>query len=421
MATPGVQGSACLIDEFGPLPLVRLESVRELGDLVRRAAAENLALYPVGGQTMLGYGMPPTKNGLAVDVRGLAQVIDYPARDMTITVQAGITLARLQELLRTENQRLPVDVPLPDRATLGGALATNTSGPRRYGCGTLRDYVIGLSAVNDEGQEIKAGGRVVKNVAGYDLCKLYVGSLGTLGIITQVTLKLRPAPEEHALVIATSDEGRLEDLLDRLHRSRTRPVCLDLLNPAAVRYINQHAGLPPPGEGWAVVVGYEDNHDAVAWQVQQLIQELGTGWPLDTRVAIAGEPLWRGLGEFQALPEAALTFKANLLPHGSAAFCRKAAALEETLLVQAHAGSGIVIGHAVGELTLARAQALLKALGEEAAGLQGNIVLLRCPVAWKQALPVWGRARGDFDLMRAVKDKLDPRRLFNPGRFVAGI
>src|SRR6202023_2632051 len=101
-------------------------------------------------------------------------------RDMTITVRAGITLAKLRELLRTENQRLPVDVPQADRATLGGALAVNVSGPRRYGFGTFRDYVIGISVVNDEGHEVKAGGRVVKNVAGYDLWKLFVGSRGAL-------------------------------------------------------------------------------------------------------------------------------------------------------------------------------------------------------------------------------------------------
>ncbi|HEV3256722.1 MAG TPA: FAD-binding oxidoreductase, partial [Gemmataceae bacterium] len=223
----------CRIDDLGPLPTVQPQSVADLGDVARRAAAENQAVYPLGGQTMLGFGLPPTRPGIGVDVRSLCQVIDYPARDMTVTVQAGITLARLQELLRTENQRLPIDVPRADRATLGGALATNTSGPRRYGFGTLRDYVIGISAVNDAGQEIKAGGRVVKNVAGYDLCKLYIGSLGTLGVITQVTLKLKPRPEEQALLMLGCRDEALGPLLDQLHRSRTRPVCLDLVNRAA--------------------------------------------------------------------------------------------------------------------------------------------------------------------------------------------
>src|SRR4051812_9830812 len=125
----------CFIAEFGPLPVVAPSSVAEVGDAVRRAAAEGQAVYPLGGGTMLDLGLPPARPGIAVGLRGLAEVIDYPARDMTITVQAGITLARLGELLAAENQRLPVDVPHADRATLGGALATNASGARRYGFG----------------------------------------------------------------------------------------------------------------------------------------------------------------------------------------------------------------------------------------------------------------------------------------------
>ena len=181
--------TTCLLDGFGPVPLVRPGCAVDVGDLIRQASASDSAIYPVGGQTKIGLGYPPTKPGQAVDLRGLAQVIDFPARDMTITVQAGITIAVLRETLAREKLRLPIDVPQPDRATLGGILACNTSGPRRFGYGTLRDYVIGITALNDEGREFKAGGRVVKNVAGYDLCKLLVGSLGTLGIITQVTLK----------------------------------------------------------------------------------------------------------------------------------------------------------------------------------------------------------------------------------------
>src|SRR5262249_38232320 len=161
---------------------------------------------------------------------------------MTITVQAGITMAKLQDLLAVENQRLPIDVPFADQATLGGALAANVCGPRRFGFGTLRDYVIGISVVNDEGQEVKAGGRGVKNVAGYDLCKLYIGSLGTLGIITQVTLKLKPRPEEQALIALGCTTDGVEALLEQLHRSCTRPVCIDLLNQAAVAVIHSQIG-----------------------------------------------------------------------------------------------------------------------------------------------------------------------------------
>src|SRR5262249_23626994 len=116
--------------------------------------------FPLGGRTQLHVGLPPARPGVGVDVTALAEVIDYPARDMTITVQAGIRVALLQELLAAEGQRLPVDVPRAQEATLGGALAINAAGPRRLGAGTLRDYVIGMTVVNDEGQQTKAGGRV---------------------------------------------------------------------------------------------------------------------------------------------------------------------------------------------------------------------------------------------------------------------
>src|SRR5262249_2912889 len=155
------------IDGLGPLPAVRPATVAELGDVVRRCAVEGKAVYPVGGGTMLDYGRPPTKPGVAVSLTALDQVIDFPARDMTITVQAGITIARRREVTRAEGLELPIDVPEPQRATLGGAIACNVSGPRRYGYGTFRDYVLGITVVTDRGEKAKAGGRVVKNVAGY--------------------------------------------------------------------------------------------------------------------------------------------------------------------------------------------------------------------------------------------------------------
>jgi glycolate oxidase FAD binding subunit len=407
--------TSCTIDEAGPFAVVRPASVAEVGDLVRRAADQGHALFPLGGRTMLDVGLPPDRPGVGVDLRGLDAVIDYPARDMTVTVQPGITLARLEALLATERQRLPVDVPQPDRATLGGALAVNVSGPRRYGFGTLRDYVIGMTVINDEGQEAKAGGRVVKNVAGYDLPKLHIGALGTLGIIVQVTLKLRPLPEESALLVLRCEPERLADLLDRLHSTRTRPVCIDVLNGCAAR------SLPVPSgpAGWVAVIGFEESAETVRWQVQQLIRELSAaGIPGgDTLANATAEPLWRFLRDFRLLP-ALLTFKANLLSHAVADFCQRAKALHPELLLHAHAGSGIVVGHVPRDLTADRAALMLKELQDTAAAAHGNVVVLRCPSAWKKTLPVWGTPRGDAALMRAVREKLDPRRLFNPGRFL---
>ncbi len=256
-------------------------------------------------------------------MRALAKIIDFPARDMTITVEAGITLAQLRDILAKENLRLPIDVPQADTATVGGTVAANVSGSRRYGFGTLRDYVIGISAVNDAGNEYKAGGRVVKNVAGYDICKLLVGSLGTLGIISQVTLKLRPRAEEQALVTLPCQDADLASLLDKLHASRTRPICLDLLNRSAADDIFDQAGLAKPDGNWLIIVGFEGNTAAVHWQVQQLIREIGGS--MEARVGFTAEPLWQALTEWNLRPGADLGFKANLVPSAVASFCLKVA------------------------------------------------------------------------------------------------
>jgi glycolate oxidase FAD binding subunit len=416
--TDAVEEAACFIDGFGPLPVERPRSAAEVGDLVRRAGAAGQAVYPVGGGTQLGLGLPPTKPGTAADLRSLDGVLDYPARDMTVTVQAGVTLAALQRLLAGENQRLPIDVPRPEAATVGGTLAANVSGPRRFCYGTPRDYVLGMSTVNDEGHEVKAGGRVVKNVAGYDLPKLHVGALGTLGVITQVTLKLRPLPEETALLALGCGDEVLGPLLEQLHATRTRPVSLDVLNGPAARALAA-GGTGLPADRWVVVVGFEDNAAAVAWQVRQLIEEVAPAGIIDfeARAGVAAAALWQGLTELDLRPEARLSFKANLLPGALAAFCRHAAGLPDEVLLLARAGSGIVRGHLGGDLTADRAAAILKGLQELATGAKGNVVLSHCPPEWKRSLPVWGAPRGDAWLMHHVKEVLDPRGVFNPGRF----
>jgi glycolate oxidase FAD binding subunit len=391
--------------------------------LVRKAAADGSALYPLGGQTMLGVGYTPSRPGVGVDLRSLDRMIDYPARDMTITVEAGITLKKLQEVLAAEHQRLPIDVPRADQATLGGSLAVNVSGCRRYGFGTLRDYVIGISAVNDQGHEVKAGGRVVKNVAGYDLCKLHIGALGTLGIITQVTLKLRPVPDGRALMTLGCNTEELSALLDQLHTTRTRPVCIDVLNRSAVRAL-ERSQLHLPDSPWVIVIGFEESEPCVNWQVQQVLHEVPADkvHGLEARAGSACQRLWQALAESPLQEEARLRFKANLLPSAVADFCGLAdRAKVPEIRLHAHAGSGIVTGQLGASLTLEQASAMLEKLSDLARQAQGNLVVPLCPSEWKRVLPVWGRPRGDAELMRQVIHALDPRRLFNPGRYLNGI
>lgn len=404
-------------DGRNAFPVVAPASIPELCEIVRQARAANQAIYPVGGRTMQDLGQIPTKLGTAVDLRSLDAVIDYPARDMTITVQAGITVEELSEILRAEKQWLPIDVPMPNEATLGGSIATNANGPGRYGFGTLRDYVIGITFVNDLGEEVHAGGRVVKNVAGYDLMKLLTGSLGTLGIITQVTLKLKPQSEASRLLVMPVSLDQAETILDGLGTSRIRPVCVELLNLSACERIGFGRE-----QSWSLVVGFDGNVEAVRWQVAQLKQELPSELRQSLRECDGGEEvlLRAKLRDLPLWQDAIFTFKANLLPSATIDFCKHAAALAPAPMLQAHAGNGIVIGH-FKEITLDQTRAILESLGALAANATGNLIVTRCPAEWKAVLPIWGRATGDRALMKAIKAKLDPGNIFNPGRFVDGI
>jgi glycolate oxidase FAD binding subunit len=392
-------------------------SLDDLRQAVTERVAQGFSIYPQGGCTALDYGGIPRSPGVALDTRALGRVIDYPAADMTITVQAGITIEAVRTVLAEKGQRLLVDAPQADRATLGGVYATATAGPRRFGAGRPRDQVIGVSFVTADGAVVKGGGRVVKNVAGYDFPKLLTGSLGTLGIITQLTLKVRPIPEASALVwAAIADSAELDALLDRLNTSATRPIALELLNPSAAHRVGEPLGLPDGR--WVLAIGFEDNAASVAWQVDRIRSELGAADVAVRENADAG-PLWSALIEFPALELGPVSFTANLRPSSVVGFVRE---LDPgRWAVQTHAGNGIVRGHFLGPAELDAPAPELARVRARAVQNGGNLVLPRCPTAWKSVLPVWGERRADWALGQRVKQALDPKGVMNPGRFVGSI
>jgi glycolate oxidase FAD binding subunit len=400
-------------DDFTPT------TAQELARFVaENARGTRRAVYPAGGRTARLYGYPPAREGVTVATGELNRVVDYPSRDMTITVEAGLRVETLQDLLKADGQRLAVDVAQAHRATLGGAIATNTSGPGRFGNGTFRDYVIGISAVDGQGRLFSAGGRVVKNVAGYDLCKLLVGSLGSLAIITQVTLKLRPRPETRRLVWATFDKmPTIDEALQALLTSQTRPAALEVLNSKAAWQLQSELHAPLPAGRSVLCVAFEGTDRETAWQDQVLRQELATYRPQDlvTVEEEAADKLWSALVEYQATSDDPVTFQATLPP--SSVLELVSAASETDIAVQAHAGNGIIIGHLNDRCATAEEAAAqvapLRALAERHAGA---LVILHCDHAWKSGLPVFGKERRDWSLMRRVKVALDPHGLLNPGR-----
>lgn len=386
--------------------------------VAENAAGERRPLFPVGGRTALHYGYPRAGGDVMLAMSDLNRVVDYPARDMTITVDAGLRIEDLQKQLATEGQRLPIDVPQAHRATIGGAIATNTSGPGRFGHGTFRDYVIGISAVDGQGRLFSAGGRVVKNVAGYDLCKLLVGSLGTLAVITQVTLKLRPAAASRQCLWATFlRTADVDTALERLLTSETRPSAVEVLNPSAARQIQRESKLDLPIDRDVLCLSYEGGVTETDWQVLWAGEELAHVSPEQT-VTIKSDKsasLWSALTEYQAASDDPLTFQASLPPSRATQFVARAT--QAGVAVQCHAGNGIVVGHLPDRCsTVSEASAALTPLEEFVAATGGSLIVLGCDEEWKSDLKLFGPARSASGLSRRVKEALDPFNLLSPGR-----
>jgi glycolate oxidase FAD binding subunit len=262
--------------------------------------------------------------------------------------------------------------------------------------------------VTDDAVEVKGGGRVVKNVAGYDLMKLQTGALGTLGVITQLTLKVKPKPEATAVVTFGVGGAALGPTLDRLHASESRPVAVEATNDRRL------------GDGpWVVVCRFEEKAATADWQAGTLVKEL-IGSPVrgvETLRGEAADGLFDRLMAARRTREEEVVLRVNTLPSGVAAVAAAAAGLHSHAVAHAHAGSGIVSVHLVEELGVERISSAIAELSKLTTH-NGNVTVRRCPPGWKKVLPVWGKDRGDRELMRNVKRTLDPDDVFNPGRLV---
>ncbi len=385
--------------------------------LAENTTGSRSPLLPVGGRTALHSGRGQPAGTTLLDVSALNRIIDYPARDLTITVEAGLRIEELTETLAKERQRLPIDIPQAHRATIGGAIASNTSGPGRYGYGTLRDYVIGISGVDGHGRIFSAGGRVVKNVAGYDLCKLLIGSHGTLAVITQVTLKLKPVAEKRSLVLVPVESiAQIERILELLNTSLTRPVVLDVLNPKAVSQVRKEVRLAASGSQWLCCIGYEGNVPETDWQIETVQQELlplQTGTPL----LISGEDadrVWQALTEYQTASDDPVSVQISVLPSQVSRVLDRASQLG--LAIQAHAGNGVLIGHLPDRCSTPElASDLLQELSPLLQEHHGKLQILHCEEDWSAHLSRHCTPLPEAALHQQMKAAFDPANTLSPG------
>ena len=392
-------------------------TVAELAQTVAEESTRRTAIYPVGGGTSLNYGLPGKKPGIALSLAGLNQIVDYPARDMTVTVHAGITLETLSAALASENQQLPFDVPAESAATLGGIVATNWNGLRRLGYGDIRDFVIGIQAVDGRGMPFRGGGRVVKNVAGYDFCKLLTGSLGTLGVITELTFKLKPQSQQsRVLLCELTDLEQAEQLVSAFSRSLTKPVAIQLVSGVDG---GEMLGLSQSGS-FCLAVLFEGTETEVAWQSEQLSQEwreMGVN-RIDTLETERGQELLACIRGFADDENAATVVRAVLVPSAVMRFLAAVRRLAPTCSFQADCGTGTAMVKFTEPPDDGIEAIMLSQIHPLATSARGHahVVSARDTDLTRQAL--WGTAGDSLRVMTAVKRQFDPSHLLNPGRFL---
>ena len=386
-------------------------TVAEAQDAVRRSAGK--AIVPWGGGTRQALGFAPTRYDVALSTARLTEIVDYVPENLTVTCGAGLTVAALQETLAAQGQWLPLDIADPDRQTLGGIVAARAGSLRRLGCGSVRDLLLGVTVVKSLGERVQGGGRVVKNVSGYDLPKLYCGSLGTLGLIAEVTFRVSPLPPASATALLPLDANHnSEDVLDALLGSDLSPVFLFLLSPEAARTV-----VPDAEDAQYVAVGFDGDPEAVAWQVETL----GAGQLLaDTAHTVRAR-----VRDF-ALDDAPLTAAFHILSSQVGAFSRMVEWTARRAGFAAAVASDAALGLMTAHFAPAREDADWRVfytdLKDKADRCGGSFILERVPAVLRAAaVPVWSPLLPDFGLMASVKAALDPARMWNPGRFVGGL
>jgi glycolate oxidase FAD binding subunit len=388
-----------------PKLVVQPGTERELAQILRLSNDAGLAVIPRGGGTKLGWGNPPARADLILSTARLTKIIEHAWADLTVTVEAGCTMQKLQETLAQHGQRLALDPLWPERATIGGVLSTNDSGALRLRFGALRDLIIGVTIALPDGTLASSGGKVVKNVAGYDLPKLVTGAFGTLGVIARAVFRVHPLSRQaRSFSISAADGVEMQQFVLAIQNSKL-----------AHTFLQSHFSDDTPPVSDILFEGTEAGLSAQETQLRKL-SALTRIAEASTSTSAAREELW-------AFADSAATAmaKISILP---ATLARTMELVKRTANEQRLKWKSLMYATGLGWLRLeGKADSLCGALQKlrgELQGQGGSLVLLHGP----EKMPpfdAWGDIGDALPLMKAVKQRLDPKNTLNPGRFVGGI
>ncbi len=392
-------------------PVCSPRNAEQVTTILRICAEAKVAVSPFGGCTAVNVGNVLRRPCLGIELTRLHRILEHDHANLTITAESGISLTALRDNLSAQNQFLPFDAPYPAKASLGGTVALNINGPRRAYYGAVRDLVIGMKVALITGGQIKAGGKVVKNVAGYDMCKLFTGSLGTLGVITEATVRVAPLPESAASIVVSGAFERVMEFVDLLSYSQLLPAAVVLIH-------SQHPS--DAADRWQAAVwceGFAENVDRNISDTQTFAHRCGLGTEVLRDHAHAD--LWTRICNFPLAAERCAC-RVTLPRARVGSFLQ---ALDGTSAAPPELVGDVYIGtvwlswpansHGISD-SWSQLMSLTAAHG-------GHAVMFAAPHELRQRWDVWGPPPQAHSLMRKIKRQFDPNGLLNPGRFIGGI
>ncbi len=451
-----------MVDEVPPKAVVFPKDTQQVSDVVHFANRENLAIVPRGSGTKMSLGNPPKRLDLVVCVSRMNHMIDVDTSNLTITVEAGVKFRDIQARLATQEDRcylplddlttladevicsdrshsgcfLPMDPSHANEATIGGIIAANSSGPRRLLYRLPRDSILGVRMVAPTDEILGSGGKTVKNVSGYDVSKLAVGSMGSLGILCEMTFRLLPLPEKmETLLISFGSFSDVSGFVDGLFETTLLPASVDVMNRRAYGHLGMD-GIPYFGQGGYVsaiaIEGFEPAVERMRNEITDMAGANGAGSVAGMNEEkhllfwLAVSDLEQGLavkapGHIRARINYPISDWRGVIESAEIAF--SGADLDYT--IQAHAGSGICLSNLLVDKEdpegMDRAVITLNSLLGHCRRVGGNLVIERAPAGVKGRLNIWGEAGSDFVVMKRVKDQIDPAGVMSPGRFIGGL
>ena len=424
-----------------PMAVLQPRSAEEVVEIVSFAAAEKLAVIACGSRSKLELGMPPQRYDLVLDMTDLRQIAHYDPGDLTVSVDGGMPLSELAKALAAKNQFLPLAVPCGATSTVAGAIASGIDSTLRQQYGPARDFLIGAEFVDGTGKHCKSGGRVVKNVTGYDLHKLLIGSLGTLGVITRLNFRTFPLPELRCAYLAGFPTFEAALNFHAASLEFGLPFSnLELFDPEfgalLAGFLNKAGGSVPEwlgASGWRVFISFEGNAAAIE-RIQGELRKRSEQAQASRRETLDAQNSKKMSGVLQeafdslrsvAPSVALLRIVLPLVTPGDIMelqqLAKKSSQRSAFILRACNVAYLALLADNEDAQTNAALERVVSELFSRAEAMKGSAALLHAPRWLKDRINAWGAKRADFPLMQRVKQAFDPHNIFAPGRFVGGV